>query len=133
MFEELAARHPETSFVHSFPGAVKTPMGRNSGGVTGTLLQGLISVIGGLLTSPEESGERHLYAATAGVFPARVQGKDGDGLAVGSDGEGGSGAYLIGSKSDRAGKESILRQMRELGAKEKVWEHTLDVFKKVEG
>ena len=140
-FETLSRSHPQTSFLHSNPGGVRTNAARTMGGLAGWGLRMLIPVMTslGIIIEPEESGERHLWAATSGKFRAREERADGAGkgeeeeVTEGSDGERGSGAYLIGPKGERTGKEDVLQEMRALGAREKVWEHTLEVFGKVEG
>lgn len=82
----------------------------------------------------EESGERHLYAATSQAF---VPKRDGDGstaAAVGSGGVKGSGGYLLNWNGDVVGKQQdLLRKYREEGVGKTVWQHTLDVFQKVCG
>lgn len=84
----------------------------------------------------EESGERHLYAATSQSF---IPKRDGDGpaaaaAAVGSDGVKGSGGYLLNWNGDVVGKQQdLLRKYREEGVGKTVWQHTLDVFQKVCG
>lgn len=86
----------------------------------------------------EESGERHLYAATSQVF---VPKRDGEGstaavaaaAAVGSDGVKGSGGYLLNWNGDVVGKQNLLRKYREEGVGKTVWQHTLDVFQNVCG
>lgn len=51
-------------------------------------------ILSPFLVPIQESGERHLFAATSGRFPPEVdgEGKEGD-VAIGSDGNKGSGCY----------------------------------------
>lgn len=139
-FEEAAKQYPGTSFIHCFPGFVKTGFMRDSGP--------LVRLAGSLITSPmlpfgvsiTESGERHLFAATSGVYPAREK-KNGGGterpagedMKKGSDGVAGSGAYLIGWNGEMRANEKVLKALREKGAGEKIWDHTLEMFRSVRG
>ncbi|KAI9729243.1 MAG: hypothetical protein M1834_007035 [Cirrosporium novae-zelandiae] len=132
--EELAKRNPSTSYVHAHPGIVKTNAFRDGG---------LLLRVGGELAYQlirpwtigiKESGERHLYASTSGAFPP----KNGDTgtvavgkteIATGSNGEVGSGAYLLSSDATNKAQVDMLRKYREEGVSEKIWEHvssTLD-------
>ena len=78
----------------------------------------------------EESGERHLYAATSGTYAPK--GRQEDCAVVGSAGVKGSGAYLLNWDGEPTGKK-ILSQYREKGVREKVWEHTMEVFEQICG
>ncbi len=139
-FEEAAKQYPSISFIHCFPGLVKTGFMRE----TGTLVQLGGSLMSSLL-SPwtvdiNESGERHLFAATSGIYPAREE-KNGGGLQPpvgqdvrkGSDGVVGSGAYLIGWNGEMRANEKVLKALREKGAGKKIWEHTMETFRSVRG
>lgn len=134
-FEEAAKRYPKTSFIHAFPGMVKTggfkeggPLMKLGGKITFTLLSPFTVDV-------TESGERHLYAATSGVFPA----KESDGgveigaeqVRKGSDGEIGSGAYLIGWTGEVRANEKAMTELRKKGAGPKIWEHTQALFQSV--
>lgn len=109
---ELAKANPSILFAHCFPGFVKTGVTRESG----PIVRFLIAVIYFLGTpwgvSLEESGERHLYAATAL--------KAGEGHRLDWDGE-------------PAAKNELLDEYKEKKTGELVWAHTLDVFKTVSG
>jgi hypothetical protein len=87
----------------------------------------------------EESGERHLYLATTARFPAKEEGCDGvkvgkgDEIAVGTNGERGSGMYSVGSDCESASVEvrKLLAGLRGKGMVDEVWRHTQDEFKRV--
>ncbi|KAH9832141.1 short chain dehydrogenase [Teratosphaeria destructans] len=50
----------------------------------------------------------------------------------GSDGEIGSGAYLLDWDGKSIGDETLLRRYREQGLRRKVWEHTMAMFAQAE-
>ncbi|OGE48571.1 hypothetical protein PENARI_c027G10247 [Penicillium arizonense] len=130
--EELAAAHPSTSFIHTYPGVVKTSLVRDSNFVMKTAMNALFTVAARWTVPFGESGERHLYTATSPSFTPKgtVGGAD---SAVGSDGVQGSGAYLVGSDSATVADQKILHGYREDGTRGTVWQHTLDVFKGIVG
>ena len=140
-FEELAKQSPTVSFIHSFPGAVKTGWYKE----TNPLIRATINfvfpafAIGMNIISLEESGERHLYLCTCGRLPGRnsshaIPSSKKESLMMrGSSGQKGGGAYLIGEYGQFAGNEEVLAELRKSFADFKVWEHTLDEFKRVTG
>ena len=136
--EELAKANPTVSFVHGFPGTVKTGFFKESSTLVragSTILMDVI--IRPWMTSLEESGERHLFAATSRKFVSRNGEEHGVGFGKGesgkgSDGELGSGAYLIGSTGEWKGNEKALKELRSQGAGDKIWKHTLETFESVE-
>lgn len=71
----------------------------------------------------QESGERHLFAATSEMYKPRGN-EEGDVLD--------NGAYLLNWDGETTGKK-ILAEYRANGVEGKVWEHTRDVFEKVCG
>jgi NAD(P)-dependent dehydrogenase (short-subunit alcohol dehydrogenase family) len=130
MFEELAAKddNKKISFIHLYPGLV---------GDTGLQIQGL-GAVGNFFVkwvaqplmwvfgySGEEAGERVLYAATSEKF---TRGSS----EIGSNGTTGSGVYLVQGDSSVLEASKVAKKMREEGMAEKVYEHTVDVFDKVE-
>ena len=132
--EELARRHPRTGCVHSYPGGVRSGIVSRMGGPVALVEPVLYALLGFLLVPEAESGARHLYAATAGAFAPREGAGGGEGeVAVGSDGERGSGCYLVNQRTERTGKEAVLRKARAEGMREKVWEHTMEEFARIEG
>lgn len=88
-----------------------------------------------LSTLTRELGERHLFQITNRAYPSR---KGGVGLPIpegmevvkGSNGEPGSGAYLLDWDGKATGDMGILRKYREQNAGPKIWEHTMQCFKK---
>jgi hypothetical protein len=130
--EELASSHPSTSFVHAYPGLVKTSLVRDNGFLMKTALSALFFLLTPMTVGLEESGERHVYAATNPIFAPR--GSDaGSDAAIGSDGVQGSGCYLVGSDSATVSNQKVLEGYRADGTRTSVWKHTLDVFKGIRG
>ncbi|KAH6631318.1 hypothetical protein F5144DRAFT_214994 [Chaetomium tenue] len=126
--ESLALEAPDVSFVHAFPGFVRSHAGREvrAASAVGLVQVVLNRVVGPMVTVPvAEAGERQLFVATSGRFPARcgwgpllpvVDGSgrmgsassnvsvtagvglvEGEGVAVarGSDGQVGGGVYSV--------------------------------------
>jgi hypothetical protein len=127
--EELAASHPATSFIHAYPGGVNT-------GLLDKMLGRLGSNALAFLARPwmvplDQSGERHLYAATSSTYPSRD--RKADEAVSGSDGTKGSGAYLLSWDGSVTGNQKILNEYRSDGTRKTVWEHTLGVFESVCG
>ncbi|KAK2811089.1 hypothetical protein FQN50_002425 [Emmonsiellopsis sp. PD_5] len=120
-FEYLAEKHSQITFMHAFPGVVQTtlitritPL-ENSGifwWILLAALRGAFPVVAALFgMSTEESGESHAYHLTSDSF--------------------GPGAWRIDSCSDKVTSPGVLAQYREREWPEKVWDHTLRVFKKI--
>lgn len=105
-------------------------MGRN------IFMKGLYKVLSPFSVAKGESGERHLYEATAGRYAARgvaagLEGKEE--VAVGGDGVRGSGHYQISWDGEAIKGSKVADEMRKGGAEEKMWGHTVEVFEKICG
>lgn len=130
--EELASSHPSISFVHAYPGIVKTSLLRDNGFLIKTALSALFLLFSPMTVGLEESGERHAYAGTNPSFAPRGS-KGGNDTAIGSDGVQGSGCYLVGSDSATVSNQKVLEGYRADGTRASVWKHTLDIFKGIRG
>ncbi|KAF1732504.1 Retinol dehydrogenase 11 [Beauveria bassiana] len=141
----FATKAPEVSFVHDYPGPVKTGIFRGSTGMTFWLVRAILRVIGPLIYIPsEESGERHLFLATSMAFPAATQKDitraisgvplvDGIRVARGIDGREGSGVYSI-DQSCESAKQAVVEVLTRMGAEgvqDRVWGHTEEVSKRI--
>ncbi|KAF7595545.1 hypothetical protein BBP40_005580 [Aspergillus hancockii] len=62
--DELARAHPVTSFIHTYPGVVKTDLTRDTGVIPQIGAKALLILALPWIVPFEESGERHLYLAT---------------------------------------------------------------------
>lgn len=144
----MARQVPNVSFVHDFPGPVKSEIADDMKGVLAAVIRGLFSAFGRWIYIPnEECGERHLFLATSARYASRstgekgkgsgdgVQLEDGVGVARGTDGNLGSGVYSVGSDGESATPkvEKLLAALRKDGMVEKVWEHSLGEFKRITG
>ena len=137
-FETMAEQNPNVSFIHTFPRVVKTGFAKEQGSVVRAASQLAYTVLSRWTVGIEESGERHLYAATSAAYPPKGGGKRGveieDGeVKKGSAGEIGSGAYLVGSDGDVRANEKMLKELRGKDAGAQGWEHTIKTFEEVRG
>lgn len=141
-FEEMAKANPTVSFVHSFPGGVKTGYIKEAEILLRTAFVVVATLGSRWMTSLEESGERHLYAATSGRYTASYREEAGvpvgddptDKMVMkGSDGRNCSGAYLVGSDGEFRANEKVLKALRDKNAGPKVWEHTMKMFESARG
>ena len=143
--ETLAERHRgQLSLVHVFPGLVIT------GGFQDVQLPKWFKVTWWLAApiarrfsiSPSECGQRILFLATP-RFTARqkketakddeVTGVEGDnGLAMGSDGIRGSGAYAVSWDGETISTENTYKNVRGTDLARQVWDHTLRAFEEIE-
>lgn len=138
----LAEKAPEVSFVHDYPGAVKSGIFRGSTGVTMLLVRAALKVIGPFVYIPsEESGQRHVYLSTSAAFPAAAESKNtGTALGLplaanghvarGIDGNKGSGVYSVDQNCESAGQavEELLANLKNDGVRDEIWDHTQKVF-----
>ncbi|MCJ1316207.1 hypothetical protein MMC15_001527 [Xylographa vitiligo] len=144
--EALAARAPDVSFVHNFPGSVKTHLIRGGEGRIFAVV-GLVSRIVGLFVDlylpPEECGARHVFLATSAKYPPRTGGEgtagvplpEGVAVARGTDGRSGSGAYSIDGSGESTGPkvEALLAGFRREGLVDTVWQDTEAQFTRITG
>lgn len=144
--EAIAQKAPDVTFIHNFPGPVKTNLARGTKGVAMAVMRAIFKVIGPFVYLPnQEVGERHLFLATSARYPPSTA----SGVAVssvvplpeevpvakGTDGETGSGVYSIDWDGESAGPETVelLAKLRKQGLVEKLWEHTMGEFTRITG
>jgi hypothetical protein len=143
MAEEFAAREPGISFLHSAPGLVNTGVARE----LPLLLRGVLKIATPLLlpfyVGANETGARQLYLSSSAIYPP-AKPTEGAPLAAGvpfpkdlsvskgSNGKVGSGGYLANWNGEIVGKEKLLSDYRAQGLGKVIWEHTMEVFQKVE-
>lgn len=138
MMEELAKRYPQTSFSHSYPGTVKSGITNQLTGPIRLGVKVLYSVMTPWILNFRESGERHLFQITSSMYKARdgsagIPLNGGLDIAVGMDGNKGSGAYLLDWDGRPAGDVAILRRYRDQNAGPRIWEHTMTALKRAAG
>ncbi|GKZ37711.1 hypothetical protein AbraIFM66950_009393 [Aspergillus brasiliensis] len=127
---QLAAAHPQVSWVYSRPGGVNTNLLREFNplvrGVTNALFAVMPSCASIGLLSVKESGERHAYAATSPLFAPGGKG--------GNDDVQGSGFYRVDFDSSIVkAKAELVERYLSSGVGKKVWEHTKSIFEKATG
>ena len=144
--ESLALEAPDVSFVHDFPGSVKTDLGKDVRTAPIMLFRAYYRVIGPIVNLPyDEAGERQLFFATSARFPPRLC-ADGDatagvplpegvGVAQGSDGLEGSGVYTISCDGEPLPQKArnVLQKLRRDDVTRKLWLHTEAEFTKATG
>ncbi|MCJ1314411.1 hypothetical protein MMC25_008093 [Agyrium rufum] len=142
--ETFAKRAPDVSFVHGFPGHVKTNIQRDTTGAIFAIIK-VVSAVFGLFTSIpfEECGERHVFLATSAKYPSRSNADavsmvgltDGVEVARGTDGKVGSGVYSVDQHGESASEEvvKVLEGLRKEGVPEKIWEDTQKEFLRITG
>jgi len=116
MAAHLAELNPGTSFVHMSPGVVKTNMLQNMG-FPNWIAAPALFLVTPFCVGIKESGERHLYASTSDVFSPKEKA--------------GSGSYLLDWDNSAVGNLKQLKKYSEEDVAEKVWKHTLQVYKTV--
>ena len=135
----FAQQAPTVSFIHDFPGAVKSGIGR---GTTGLVLVALtlLKLLGPLIYIPrQESGERHLFFMTSVVYQAKEGVEEavppgvGVGIARGIDGVEGSGVYSADEVNESAGieVEELLERFKKEGLVEKIWAMIEKEYKRI--
>ena len=135
-FEELAKQNPTVSFIHAFPGFVKTGFFKESGMAMRVFGNVATTVLKPWSLSIDESGERHLYLSTSNIYPAadgNGQGVElgGEKVKAGSDGGIGSGAYLIGERGEVRANVKALDELRKKDAGTRIWSFTQDLFEHI--
>lgn len=140
----LAEKAPDVSFVHNFPGGVKTPFGKGATGVM-AVARTALTILGPLFLkyrSPEDSSVLQLYCATSAAFPPAAAGNAAGvplletmTVSVGADGKPGSGRYNIDENCEKVPHniERSLAQAKADGVEERLWSHVLGEIKQITG
>ena len=160
----IATRVPgadEVSFVHDYPGFVKTGLSRELKGFGPAVMKVLFAPVMALLQIPiEETGERQLYLATSARFPPYRHGENGDGdgvrvpvagvrppvteedakvgegVGIGAvDGKLGGGVYSVDYEAEGSSVKTreVLSKLEEQGVADLIWEHTQKEFLRITG
>lgn len=140
--EHFAKQYSSVSFIHAFPGPVKSGIGRGPGW-TLFLMRTVGAMLGPFVYIPlEESGQRHLYLCTSARYPAKAAEKSsavplGNELLVakGTDGLVGSGVYTVDERCESADEkvDALLAKLRKEGMTEKVWQNHEEEFVRITG
>lgn len=137
----LAQQAPDVSFIHTFPGPVKSGIGRDMPGIFGVLVRMVSAVVGPIFNIPtDESGAYHLFFTTSPRYPPKDAAGERHqsstlGFARGIDGNAGSGMYCVDQtgKSANPGTEALLANLKKDGSVDKVWQLTQDKWKQILG
>lgn len=128
--EQLHKEHAKISFIHAFPGLVRTNLlhtehfGTAFKFVVGSIV---LPTLGRLIFMPaEEAGQRLLYAAFNPAFATNAETK-------GSNGSSGSGVFTLNEKQESVQNSKVLSPLRKQGLAAKIWEHTLGEIRRVLG
>ncbi|THY21739.1 hypothetical protein D6D01_06455 [Aureobasidium pullulans] len=124
--------NPNVSFVHNFPGVIKSGITRGTSGVVLTALKAVVRIFGSLLYMPaEEAGDRHVFLSTSARYSAGEKDEAAGvplsvapdlSFARGTDGKLASGVYSINASGESAGEkvEDALASLRSRGMTQKV-------------
>ncbi|THW69377.1 hypothetical protein D6D19_08419 [Aureobasidium pullulans] len=124
--------NPKVSFVHNFPGVIKSGITRGTSGVVLTALKAVVRIFGSLLYMPaEEAGDRHVFLSTSARYCAGEKDETAGvplsvapdlSFARGTDGKLASGVYSINASGESAGVkvEDALASLRSRGMTQKV-------------
>ncbi|THX14538.1 hypothetical protein D6D13_03012 [Aureobasidium pullulans] len=124
--------NPKVSFVHNFPGVIKSGITRGTSGVVLTALKAVVRIFGSLFYMPaEETGDRHVFLSTSARYSAGEKDEAAGvplsvapdlSFARGTDGKLASGVYSINASGESAGEkvEEALASLRSRGMTEKV-------------
>ncbi|THW59336.1 hypothetical protein D6D20_06574 [Aureobasidium pullulans] len=124
--------NPDVSFVHNFPGVIKSGITRGTSAVVLTALKAVVRIFGSLFYMPaEEAGDRHVFLSTSARYSAGEKDEAAGvplsvapdlSFARGTDGKLASGVYSINASGESAGEkvEEALASLRSRGMTEKV-------------
>jgi hypothetical protein len=134
--QELAEQNPETSFVHLYPGIVKTHV--LTSGFSRPVALFMKWVITPLLTpftlTISESGERNLYHLISERYPSKTERASltkGSEVATGLDPDELSGAYALNWNGDEVAIKPLVKELNEAGTRKKVWDFTNETLAKI--
>ncbi|KAE8152738.1 hypothetical protein BDV25DRAFT_127726 [Aspergillus avenaceus] len=133
--EYLASQHRSISFIHVFPGLVRTPLMRSS---FGSFLGSMIGLFTRMMSiSEQESGERNVFMATSTAYPpaAHAGGASNDGVSIAKapTGKVGGGSYLLDFDGEDTTNPKLMESYREKEYPTKLWDHTMDIFQRILG
>jgi hypothetical protein len=143
--EALAKKAPNVSFIHDYPGLVKTNLVRGGEGAMMAVADVFLKLFGLLLLNDmtKQCGERHTFLATSAKYPPSliedgvvgVPLEDETKVANGTDGKSGSGVYSVDEYCESGGPEvvKLLSGMREEGMVARIWGHMEQEFERITG
>lgn len=141
MAEELAAREPGTTFIHSTPLVVMSGVARELPLWARAIIKVTTPLLKLFAVSLEETGQRQLFHATSGMYPpakanmflaAGVPLSTTGSIAEGSNGQLGSGGYIVNWNGEITGKSKMMSDYRAQGVAKTIWDFTMGTFSDVE-
>jgi hypothetical protein len=79
--EALAKKAPDVSFIHNFPGPVRSGIARGTEGALMFIVKVAFKILGPMVYIPTvEVGERHVFLATSAKYPAGTSGDAASGV-----------------------------------------------------
>jgi NAD(P)-dependent dehydrogenase (short-subunit alcohol dehydrogenase family) len=138
----IARQAPSVSFIHNYPGFVKTGLSRELTGIGPAISKVILGPVMAILQIPiKETGERQVYFATSARVPPRLDYERAGGVylskgtetAVGVDGH--RGVYSIDYEAEGTTDkvQAVLKGLTEDGTAAKIWEHTESEFLRITG
>ncbi|KAJ4258951.1 hypothetical protein NW762_008039 [Fusarium torreyae] len=127
--ERLGNEYEKVTFIHSFPGWVKTGNHlRGQEGKRNPIIHSVMESFIGLMSfSEKESGQRHLFESTSAMFGGQGIAWDGE-SGVNSLGKHANGLFLVNEKCECTTNTKALPVLRE-NAAESIWIHTQEVLR----
>lgn len=123
----LARENPDVTFVHAFPGLVKTSVFMKGSGPWVKFFMGWVFLpfIGLFATTQEDSGERQLFNATAELSGVTATAVEGTGGRIGK------GLFTVDSYGGGT-DATVLEELEKEGVQDAVWNFTQDMFKRAQ-
>ncbi|KAF4446123.1 hypothetical protein F53441_10186 [Fusarium austroafricanum] len=139
--QALARQAPEVSFIHNFPGSIDTHLIRSGDGFMMQVMKYWFKVsmtVKRQWLPKEECGERHAWLCLTGRYPDKMGCENGvkEGeVAVGVDGNKGSGVYSVDWDGESASDEvvKLLETHRQEGVLDKLWKDQEAEFVRITG
>jgi hypothetical protein len=140
----MARQAPTVSFVHNYPGSVKSNFGNDLKGMFWDIARVAFKIFSFVFIKnlpPAECGARQVYGSTSSRFPPAngdatgVPLSAGISVARGVDGKPGSGSYTVNFDGENVSPDvdKLLQQAKADGAEEKLWAHILDEINRITG
>lgn len=147
-FDKLSQEAPDVSWVHDWPGFVKSGLWDSMPGSLGVMVRRIIPILGFFFyMNPEECGQRQVFMSTSARFPPASSegGSHGTASGVGLvndlslaksiDGKLGGGIYSVNEHGDAVADKTLDRLVnyKKDGTQDKVWQYTMETFRRVTG
>ncbi|ORY27106.1 putative short-chain dehydrogenases/reductase [Naematelia encephala] len=139
----MARQAPDVSFIHNYPGAVRTPFGKDAKGLMAAIrvVFNFVGYFAIKYLPPAECGALQLYGATSARYPPAageamgVPLSDDVPVARGTDGQAGSGSYSSNFDCENVSLDvdNHLAEAKADGAEERMWAYIMGEIKQITG